>query len=293
MPKTTLLLTNPCSENWGSMQASSKGRYCETCSKHIVDLTAKTDAELIAFFKKKKDNICGRVLESQLNRSLVAEPKQMSWHWMVPFALGITAFSPANASQLKPVIFQTDAARITKPELKEGRLNHRTDTIRGVVVDQQNRPIANVKIKQQGFVNVSAITNAKGEFSIESSNYQVNFVFSHNNYVDTVSTIKNNIKISMRQNDIRPIMLGGIAMVKNHDNQPLYIVNAGKKQCILTGKEFSLSSINPDWIESIKVLKDAQSAAIYGSRGANGVIIIDIKKNKTKYIKFKSEKQHL
>ncbi|WP_369048487.1 SusC/RagA family TonB-linked outer membrane protein [Tenacibaculum sp. UWU-22] len=41
-----------------------------------------------------------------------------------------------------------------------------------------------------------------------------------------------------------------------------------------------LASLNPDDIESIDVLKDASAAAIYGSRGANGVIIIETKKGK-------------
>lgn len=40
----------------------------------------------------------------------------------------------------------------------------------------------------------------------------------------------------------------------------------------------SISDINPSDIESINVLKDASSAAIYGSRGANGVIILTTKK---------------
>lgn len=42
----------------------------------------------------------------------------------------------------------------------------------------------------------------------------------------------------------------------------------------------SMSEINPDDIESIEVLKDASSAAIYGSRGSNGVILITTKKGK-------------
>lgn len=42
----------------------------------------------------------------------------------------------------------------------------------------------------------------------------------------------------------------------------------------------SLGDINPDIIESISVLKDASSAAIYGSRGANGVILIQTKQGK-------------
>lgn len=41
-----------------------------------------------------------------------------------------------------------------------------------------------------------------------------------------------------------------------------------------------LSSINPDDIESIEILKDASATAIYGSRGANGVVIITTKRGK-------------
>ena len=41
-----------------------------------------------------------------------------------------------------------------------------------------------------------------------------------------------------------------------------------------------LSSINPNDIESIEVLKDAAASAIYGSRGANGVILITTKRGK-------------
>lgn len=41
-----------------------------------------------------------------------------------------------------------------------------------------------------------------------------------------------------------------------------------------------LNTINPDDVESIQVLKDASAAAIYGSRGANGVIIITTKRGK-------------
>ncbi|WP_198315773.1 TonB-dependent receptor [Chitinophaga tropicalis] len=56
----------------------------------------------------------------------------------------------------------------------------------------------------------------------------------------------------------------------NGDNGPLYVVDG------FVGAEFF--SINPDDIESIQVLKDASATAIYGSRGANGVIIVTTKK---------------
>jgi len=43
----------------------------------------------------------------------------------------------------------------------------------------------------------------------------------------------------------------------------------------------SLATVNPNDIESLEVLKDAASAAIYGSRGANGVILVTTKKGKS------------
>ncbi|MBM6675136.1 TonB-dependent receptor plug domain-containing protein, partial [Marseilla massiliensis] len=42
----------------------------------------------------------------------------------------------------------------------------------------------------------------------------------------------------------------------------------------------SISDISPSEIESIDVLKDASSTAIYGSRGANGVILVTTKSGK-------------
>jgi len=55
---------------------------------------------------------------------------------------------------------------------------------------------------------------------------------------------------------------------------PLYVVDG---QVIQAGPNGSLSGINPYDIESIKVLKDPASLTMYGSRAANGVIIIKTK----------------
>lgn len=48
----------------------------------------------------------------------------------------------------------------------------------------------------------------------------------------------------------------------------------------------SLATVNPNDIQSIEVLKDAASAAIYGSRGANGVILITSKRGKAGKVQF-------
>jgi len=56
-------------------------------------------------------------------------------------------------------------------------------------------------------------------------------------------------------------------------------INAGQDPLILVDNiEMSLNAIDPNSIESISVLKDAAAAAIYGSRAANGVILITTKR---------------
>ena len=76
------------------------------------------------------------------------------------------------------------------------------------------------------------------------------------------------------------------------DNQPLYVIDNVPQastgefaQSAMGGGDFQiaqdpLSSLNPSDIEDITVLKDASATAIYGSRGANGVILITTKKGK-------------
>lgn len=59
--------------------------------------------------------------------------------------------------------------------------------------------------------------------------------------------------------------------------EPLYVVD---DLALQPGPDGSLNGINPYDIESISVLKDASATAIYGSRGANGVILIKTKRGK-------------
>lgn len=58
-------------------------------------------------------------------------------------------------------------------------------------------------------------------------------------------------------------------------NEPLYVVDGFP---LMDG---NISDLNPSDIESMEILKDASSTAIYGSRGANGVVMITTKKGKS------------
>lgn len=55
-------------------------------------------------------------------------------------------------------------------------------------------------------------------------------------------------------------------------NEPLWVIDG-----IVVGTNFNLNNINSSDIKSIEILKDASSIAIYGSRGANGVVLVSTK----------------
>ncbi len=76
-------------------------------------------------------------------------------------------------------------------------------------------------------------------------------------------------KINSRPGSDYTIDIRGLSSI-SFSSEPLIVIDG-----VIGGK---LSTLNPSDIESMDVLKDASSAAIYGARGANGVIIITTKK---------------
>ncbi|MFT4224737.1 TonB-dependent receptor [Dysgonomonas sp.] len=81
--------------------------------------------------------------------------------------------------------------------------------------------------------------------------------------------------VSVRQNSGEPgkedanIRIRGVGTFEDKYRSPLVIID---------GAEAEMNSVNPEDVENVSVLKDAASAAIYGARGANGVILVTTKK---------------
>ncbi len=99
--------------------------------------------------------------------------------------------------------------------------------------------------------------------------------------------------VQIRANDAQPgggvtVLIRGAASA-GAGNEPLYIIDGfpvsggadpGNGSRYSIGSRSPLNSINPNDIESIEILKDASSTAIYGARAANGVVLITTKTGK-------------
>ncbi len=91
MKKTKLFklsIPAPCHENWENMTPNEHGRHCTNCNKTVIDFSLYTDKQLVEFFEKIKDNVCGRLNRFQLDRELVyIEPKN---HFLYKLLFGVT-----------------------------------------------------------------------------------------------------------------------------------------------------------------------------------------------------------
>jgi len=83
------------------------------------------------------------------------------------------------------------------------------------------------------------------------------------------------ITTNERPGQVGSIHIRGTRSIKA-DNNPLYVVDG-----VPLMSSSGIETLNPRDIESIDILKDASATAIYGSRGANGVIIITTKQGKS------------
>jgi TonB-linked SusC/RagA family outer membrane protein len=86
-----------------------------------------------------------------------------------------------------------------------------------------------------------------------------------------------NVATNIKPGEVPAISIRGNRS-PNTSNQPLYVVDGIPIVAALGVTSFSINDLNPNDIASVEVLKDASATAIYGSRGANGVILISTKK---------------
>ncbi|MCB0444789.1 MAG: TonB-dependent receptor plug domain-containing protein, partial [Gelidibacter sp.] len=144
-----------------------------------------------------------------------------------------------------------------------------------------------IRIRGNSSINQALSGKAAGvQISDDESRLEevVVTAFSAKSKDEYTSAVSNVSSEKLEDNNVEPfIRIRGIGSI-NKGNEPLYIVDG----VILTAE--NINSINPEQIESIKVLKDNEATAIYGSRGSNGVVIITTKNGQNELSQIKIRK---
>jgi len=172
-----LQINTPCQENWDIMKPDTQGRFCNSCSKQVVDFTGLSDSEIINLISRAKGSICGRLMESQINRELITETERSQIKPFNPIMAGLVFLSLAEQASAQQHVDSPDA--LSKTSLQQFVLppinfihNHvmTADTvihiINGQILDSVNSyPLSGVSVLIKG-TNVGVLTNDKGFFEL-------------------------------------------------------------------------------------------------------------------------------
>ncbi|MEH0158204.1 TonB-dependent receptor [Limibacter armeniacum] len=176
-----------------------------------------------------------------------------------------------SESQTDPVLLITFIGYETK-EIAVGN-----QTVFNIVLDEDLAQLEEVVVVGYGVQRKSDLTGAVS--SISSKDLQAQPV------PDATVLLQGRASgVQVSQNSGAPgaglsVRVRGTGTVNN--SEPLYVVDG----MMLS----NISHINPSDIESIEVLKDASATAIYGSRGANGVVLVTTKKGSSDQVKVQLE----
>jgi TonB-dependent starch-binding outer membrane protein SusC len=170
--------------------------------------------------------------------------------------------------------------------------------IKGIVTNSSGAAVIGALVTSQR-MNITTVTNNSGAFEISTGARDTLYI-SHVNYklkqYVTGADIANiNIVLDEAVNQLdetvviaygtttRRLNTGNVGKVnaKEIERQPV-----NDALTTLAGRVPGVNSLSPSDIESIEVLKDADATAIYGSRGANGVVLITTKKGRAGKTRF-------
>jgi hypothetical protein len=110
-------IEEPCHEDWNQMKPEVKGRFCESCSKTVVDFSSMSDFSIVSYLEEKKnESVCGRFRPSQMDRPyLLPKPHQAFQFDLKAVALGL-ALTTFSAIHLNAQVTPIDTSQVIYQE---------------------------------------------------------------------------------------------------------------------------------------------------------------------------------
>ncbi|NLR91401.1 carboxypeptidase-like regulatory domain-containing protein [Flammeovirga agarivorans] len=171
-----LKIDTPCKENWDNMSLNEKGRFCEICSKTLIDFTQKNGSQIIKEINNN-ENLCVR-LTSEQERIPFVEIKKNNEN-KLPYsnvAVGlmiVTSLSFNQTSEATNVPLQADLEQTSNNDLcTDKSINtstlKRSTLFSGQITSENGEVVENAKIT---FITINQIfstyTLKDGTFSIK------------------------------------------------------------------------------------------------------------------------------
>jgi len=163
----------PCSESWDKMHSLPGGKFCDNCEKTVVDFSQMTDNELVRFFEKNDQQLCGRFRSDQLDKEIELPRVPTSFQKLksiAAIAAGLLAWNTAPAQSILPqenisMVKRAKAAKGDKCQLRKLNKHFSKNKLSGIVKDQNGEILIGVNILLEK--NNGTVTDIDGKFELE------------------------------------------------------------------------------------------------------------------------------
>ena len=193
-----------------------------------------------------------------------------------------TGYNPVKSSSLKQSIsrrendmffkFSPPGQFVFKPEEKKAIMMG--DVKEDIFLKQVSASLSEVVVTGYGIQKKKDVTGAVAYYNANQLSVMPNVNFALQGKVAGLQIVNN-----ANPGADPMIRIRGSRSIAGFD-QPLYVING------IPVEQANLAALNPNDIESITILKDAQAVAMYGARAAQGVIVIESKKFRNEKIRF-------
>jgi hypothetical protein len=178
----------PCAENWNKMTAVGQDKFCQSCSKMVIDFTQYSDKEILDFFNNQKHKkTCGRFEKTQLhaiNTQLTIDKKSHGNPFLMPI-LATTLLVASACNTTKKLEKTTCEKPISNVRIIEYGINSdslSTTKIIGKVLDEQNEPLRGVSVYIENS-KIGTKTDFDGRFRLivakepnETANLKIEYI---------------------------------------------------------------------------------------------------------------------
>ncbi|KIC64515.1 peptidase associated/transthyretin-like domain-containing protein [Chryseobacterium taiwanense] len=228
---------NPCEEKWNNMHNIPEGKFCDLCSKKVLDLTQKTNDEIFQLLEISNGKICGKIFQHQSNRSfsrperiIINHEKRKGYSRLVA---GLTIAASLTGIQTNAVTIQHPSTEISQNKnLKENnseeeKISDKDFIISGKLINSETgKPLQNIQVTliTKGKI-FKTNTNQEGIyklivpiFYIQKNNNVLHFDFGGYNdkkYILTKDELRKK-EFSFKNNEINTFIsiTGGISSKK-------------------------------------------------------------------------------
>lgn len=170
-------IKNPCSESFDEFKMTTKGGFCNLCSKEVVDFTNMSDEKIIEYFKVSKKETCGRFKETQLHTFKALEKEHKSV--FASYRTHIMSFSLLSLLTLGKTYAQKETKNTHETFLEQKSTdsikNSNDNFYRGIIKDEHGYPLPGVSVLVKG-TDYGTVTDFDGYYQLSKEKIDKNSI---------------------------------------------------------------------------------------------------------------------